>query len=111
MKKLFCILALFVFLPCSVPAANDTDTVKPFQIVKSYKFGHFERQDFYAADRLLNNNPDRENEYSGSSIDKVRTCPSGKYRKNGGSCVPYCQGLTCTKGTQPTPMPYGCCCH
>ena len=116
MKKLFCIFALFVFLPCSVPAADGaTDTEKTFQIAKAYKLFSFEKQDFYGRDRLLNNRPDRTDDEEagggGTSDNKsVRTCPAGKYRKNGGACVSFCSGIQCTTGS-PSDIAGGCCCQ
>ena len=109
MKKLLLfIIAVSVFSPCSVPAADGADT--PFQIAKSYKLMKFEKQDFYGKDRLLNNRPDGTGEIGGSTEKSVRSCPAGKYRKSGGTCVSFCSGIRCTTGT-PTVVAGGCCCQ
>ena len=110
MKKLLCVFAVFVFLPCSVPAAEGTDMAKPFQIAKSYKFSQMEKQDFYSQKHLLNNRQDAEGASSRGNI-VPRTCPAGEYRKGGGACVPFCTGISCTNGGRPTPVAGGCCCQ
>ena len=109
MKKLFCIFAVFVFLPCSVPAAEDTDMIKPFQIAKSYKYGQMEKQDFYSERQILNNKYEKTESEIQKRGASLRSCPAGKYKKNE-SCVPYCDGISCTAGN-PVNTKNGCCCQ
>ncbi|MBR4127071.1 MAG: hypothetical protein IKR09_05825 [Alphaproteobacteria bacterium] len=115
MKKIFCIFAAFVFLPCSVSSADGIDMGKPFLIAKACKMGQISKQDYYSGKRVLNNSG------CGGSVNGlnpepvpqgcINTCPSGKYRKSLGTpCIGYCTGISCTSGGHPTPMGDRCYC-
>lgn len=107
MKKLFCLLILFSFLPFSVSAANDADEIKPFQIAKTQRLVRKEKDGgFFSHNYLLKQSEKR--------FDNARFCPFGFYKKDGkGECIPYCSGISCTNGNQPqlAPNGEGCCCN
>lgn len=120
MKKLFCVFALFVFLPCSVSSADGIDTGKPFLIAKACKVGQISKQDYYSNDRVLNNSGcGGSGSGSEAKLLSLSTCPAGQYRKGGpgNPCVDLCTGITCSDGNTPvnckkTGLCFlnGCCC-
>ncbi|MBR4126283.1 MAG: hypothetical protein IKR09_01735 [Alphaproteobacteria bacterium] len=101
MKKLLLfIIAVSVFSPCSVPAADGAvNTEKPFQIAKAYKLGQEKESIYIHKDVTL-------------KTHEPVVCPSGQYRVETG-CRSLCQGITCTKGTEPVLAHdgKGCCCY
>ena len=107
MKKLFCFLFAFAFLPCSVSAANDTDEIKPFQIAKTQRLVRKNADGIFFKDNYLS-------KQSEGQFNNARSCPSGFYKKGGkGECIPYCSGISCTNGKQPqlASNGEGCCCN